>query len=101
MVVCKCRECGYEPKSKYVYTNWGEFCCLDCANKYAEDEEGYTKFAEIKDIIHITPSGGDKSLCGMVGVKGNSLGLCCTCKECYDICQDVINKQVEKENERK
>jgi len=35
-------------------------------------------------IIHIVPSGSEKTLCGLSDVKYfSSLGLGCTCEECY------------------
>ena len=43
-------------------------------------------------VIHIVPSGSDKTLCGLKGRKGTSLGLACECEDCLKIADNLIKK---------
>jgi len=42
---------------------------------------------------HIIPSGGEKSLCGLVNIQGTSLGMTCTCKECLRIAENILRRK--------
>lgn len=57
---------------------------------------------EGENIIHLIPSGYDKSLCGLdsKNIKGTSLGMCCTCEKCYEIGQRLLDKQIERESKK-
>lgn len=48
-------------------------------------------------ISHIIPSGSNKTLCGLKQSKkviGTSLGLACDCKECFEIANKLVKKQL-------
>lgn len=45
------------------------------------------------NIIHILPSGSNKTLCGIednYNLQSTSLGITCSCKECYKIAEKLL-----------
>ena len=50
-------------------------------------------------LIHIVPSGSDKTLCGLDSDKSNSgsfssLGMLCNCKDCLEVANKLIKDKI-------
>ena len=47
-------------------------------------------------VTHIIPSGSDKTLCGLKGVPGTSLGGSCTCSDCMTKAEEIMARERKK-----
>lgn len=48
-------------------------------------------------VVHITPSGAERTLCGLRSsdVESSSLGTVCTCDECYSEGERILRRKKE------
>jgi len=51
-------------------------------------------------VIHIVPSGSSKTLCGLKGRKGTSIGLASDCWKCLEVAEIMTEAELKSNSEK-